>query len=283
MKMEELKETLALLKQANVDAKLCDCPVRVSGTSVPCGNPTEPDDMDYSDYILLPKELVGMYPEIFISADGDSMIGAGYESGDNLRIRLGALAHDAENVLAMIEGRCTIKTFFTDEENEKWLVPQNDAYDAIKLTDEMDARILGVVVGVEKASTRASSRLLLQAIRRTKNKLKAASNLTDAEVDERIARMGDFVVHARQWYAVYRALLDKNLTHEDDFSGFCERVKRLLPEHLHLPEPKELSRMAVQSFAKPIPLWAESNAPVSGSRFRDYLRIGMTMGEFLAA
>lgn len=283
MKLEELKETLDLLRQAEVDVKLCDCPVRFSGASVPCGIPSEPGDMDLSEYILLPKELVGMYPEIFVPADGDSMIGAGYESGDNLRIRLGATAHDAENVLAMVDGRCTVKTFFTDEDNVKWLVPQNDAYDAIRLTDDMDARILGVVVGVEKMSTRASSRLLLQAIRRTKNKMKAASVLTDAEVDERIVKMGDYVIHARQWYAVYRALLDKTLIEEGDFSGFCDRVKRLLPEHKHLPEPKELSRMAVQSFAKPIPLWTESNAPVGGSRFRDYLRIGMMMGELLAA
>ena len=183
----------------------------------------------------------------------------------------------------MVDGKQMIKTYYVDDLGRHWLVPANKKYNPTLLTDEMDVRVFGVVVGVEKASFRAPSRTLLQAIRKTKNKLKAASKLTKEEVDERIRKVGAIVVHARQWYAVYRALLDKSLTPEDDFKGFCDRVKQLLPEHGHLPEPKEISRMAVQSFAKPISLWVESNAPVAGSRFRDYLHIGLTMSDSLAA
>lgn len=283
MNKEELKEVLVLLEDANVNASLCDTPVPLSGCSVICGYPRETCDMDLSDYLLLPKDIVGMHPQIFIPAEGDSMIEAGYEPGDSLRVKLDVSAHDGDDVLIWIDGKCTVKTYYTDEDGQKWLVPRNAAYDSIPLTDEMDVRVFGVVVGVEKASFRAPSRTLLQAIRKTKNKLKAASKLTKEEVDERIRKVGAIVVHARQWYAVYRALLDKSLTPEDDFKGFCDRVKRLLPEHDHLPEPKEISRMAVQSFAKPISLWVESNAPVAGSRFRDYLHIGLTMSDSLAA
>ena len=283
MNKEELKELLVLLEDANVNASLCDTPVPLSECSVICGYPKETCDMALSDYLLLPKKIVGMHPQIFIPAEGDSMIEAGYEPGDSLRVKLDVSAHDGDDVLIWIDGKCTVKTYYTDEDGQKWLVPRNSSYDSILLTDEMDVRVLGIVVGVEKASFRAPSRSLLQAIRKTKNKLKAASKLTKEEVDERIRKMGAIVVHARQWYAVYRALLDKSLIPEDDFKGFCDRVKRLLPEHDHLPEPKEISRMAVQSFAKPIPLWVESNAPVTGSRFRDYLHIGLTMSDSLAA
>ena len=282
MNETELKETLALLSEANVEVMLCDKPINLSCSRVVCGYPTEPGDIDLSEWVLLPKELVGMYPEIFIPAEGESMLDAGYEPGDNLRVRLGMPAHDNDNVLAWIDGRCTIKALMTDEDGTRWLVPQNEEYDAIQLTDEMDWRIQGVVVGVEKASTRASSRSLLQSIRRTKTKMKAAKKLTDADVDERIVRIGAMVQHARQWYAVYRALLDKELTPKDDYTGFCNRVRRVLPDHGHLPDPKELSRIAVLSFAKPIPLWVESNAPVKGSWFRNYLSIGMSMSTFLS-
>ena len=282
MKEEELKDLLRLLSEAGVKAEMCDKPVPVSGSSAICGYPTEPGDYDLSDYVLLPKELMGIHPEMFVPVEGESMLDAGYEPGDQLRIRFGVTPHDNEDVLAWIDGRCTVKTLFTDEDGQKWLVPRNEEYDAIMLTEEMDVRILGVVLSVEKPSSRASSRGLLQSIRRTKNKMKAAKKLTVEEVDERIVKIGPMVVHARQWFSVYRALLDKTLTEENDFLSFCNRVKRLLPDHEHLPDPKELSKMNVLSFTKPLSMWVESNAPVKGQRFRDYLRIGMTMSNLLS-
>jgi len=112
--------------------------------------------------------------------------------------------------------------------------------------------------------------------------MKAAKELTMEEVDERIVKIGPMVAHARQWFSVYRALLDKTLTEENDFLNFCDRVKRLLPDHKHLPDPKELSKMNVLSFTKTLSMWVESNAPVKGQRFRDYLRIGMTMSNLLS-
>lgn len=282
MDTEELKDLLRLLSDAGVKAELCDKPVPVSGNSVICGYPTEPSDYDLSEYVLLPKELMGIHPEMFVPVEGESMIDAGYEPGDQLRIRFGVTAHDGDNILIWVDGRCTVKTLFTDEDGQKWLVPQNEEYDSILLNEEMDVRILGVVVAVVKASSRVSSRSLLQAIRRTKNKMKAAKKLTNEEVDERIVKIGSLVVHARQWFSVYRALLDKELTEEDDFTGICDRVKRLLPDHKHLPDPKELSKMNVLSFTKPLSMWVESNAPVRGQRFKDYLRIGMSMSNLLA-
>lgn len=283
MDTEELKDLLRLLSDAGVKAELCDKPVPVSGNCAVCGNPTEPGDYDLSEYVLLPKELMGIHPEMLVPVEGESMIDAGYEPGDQLRIRFGVTAHDGDNILIWIDGRCTVKTLFTDEDGQKWLVPQNEEYDSILLNEEMDVRILGVVVAVVKASSRVSSRSLLQAIRRTKNKMKAAKKLTNEEVDERIVKIGPMVVHARQWFSVYRALLDKELTEADDFLSFCNRVKRLLPDHKHLPDYKDLMRINVLSFSKPLSMWVESNAPVRGQRFRDYLRIGMTMSNLLAS
>ena len=40
--------------------------------------------------------------------------------------------------------------------------------------------------------------------------------------------------------------------------------------------------MAVQSFSKPVAMWTENDAPVSGNRLRDYLNIALTMGELLS-
>ena len=281
MTKEELQEILAILDKAGVRYSFCDTPVPVSLSGVPCGFPTELGDECIDDYILVPKSIVGNQPEMFVPAIGDSMLDAGIEPGDRLRIRFGVAAHDGDSVLVAIDGTGMIKTLFTDEEGNRWLVPQNEKYDAILLTEEMDVRILGVVVGVEKASTLAPSRTLLQSIRRTKNKQRSASRLTDEKVDRLIIKMGSEVKHARQWYAVFRAMVDYNVAQENEVQQFCERVKNLLPAHEHLPNYKEVSRMAVQSFSRRVSMWNEDNAPVSGYRYRDYLSIALQMGRLL--
>lgn len=281
MNEKELKEIFKLLEEQGWKPKFCDTPVPVSVTSVPCGSPQELGEEDIDDYILVPKSLVGYHPEMYVPAIGDSMIDAGYEPGDLLRIRFGMEAHDGDNVLVAIDRTCTVKSLFTDEDGMKWLVPQNEKYDAIPLSEDLDVKILGVVVGVEKTSSRASSRSMLTSVRRTKNKQRTASMLTKERVDKLIIQMGNEVKHARQWYAVYRAMVDYGVAEEGNLHDFCERVKSLLPEHGHLPITKEMQRMAVQSFTKRVSMWQPDNAPVSGARYRDYLSIALMMGRLL--
>lgn len=281
MNDKKIKELFALLESANVNYMFCSEPTPVSVTSVPCGSPTELGEEDIDDYILLPKKFFGQNPEMFVPCHGDSMIDVGYEPGDLLRVRFGIDAQDGDNVLAYIDGTCTVKSLFTDEDGTKWLVPQNDNYKAIHLTEDMDARILGVVVAVEKGRVRASTRQMLQSVRRTKNMQRTASRLTEEKVNKIIIRMGDEVKHARQWYAVFRAMVDYNVVPEDSVQAFCERVKSLLPGHEHLPAHKEVSRMAVQSFAKQVSMWRPDNAPVSGSRYLDYLNIAQMADRLL--
>lgn len=282
MDEKELKEVFTKLEEQGWKPMLCDTPVGISTCKVKCGLPTEIGDEWADDYWMVPKALTGCHPELMIRVDGDSMIDAGYESGDLLRVRFDMTAHDGDSVLAWIDRRCTVKTIFTDEDGSLWLVPQNDDYDPILIEEGMDFRILGVVTGVEKASVRASSRKSLNAIRRMKNKLRATRNLSREHVDELLVRIGGHVQHARQWYAVMRPMVDAKVQDEDDFEDFCCRVCGLLPDHKHLPDAKELQRMAVLSFAKPVSMWVECDAPVTGKRFRDYLSIALQMTRYLS-
>lgn len=281
MDEKELKEIFDLLEKQGMRPQLCDTPVPVSGSCARCGLPTEIGDESIDDYVLLPKSLVGQHPEMLIPAVGDSMSDAGVAEDDQLRVRFGVPARDGDAVLVMIDGACTVKVFFTDEEGTKWLVPRNDKYDAIELTEDMDVRILGVVVGIEKATVREPSRSLLQSIRRTKNKKRAAKKLTDEELNLLIVKISTEIQIARQWFSVYRATVDHEVQEAGDFPGFCSRVKMLLPDSSKLPDAKDLSRLDVGSFSKPIALWAENNAPVTGSRFNEYRRIGLLMGTYL--
>ena len=281
MTKEEILELIADMRAMGLDVELCDTPVPVSVAGVPCGSPAELGDQCIDDYVLVPKSVVGNHPEMLVPVIGDSMLDAGYEEGDKLRIRFGIKPRDGEDVLAVIDNAVTIKTLYTDEDGNKWLVPRNDKYDAICLTEDMDVKLLGVVVGVEKERIIASSRLLQQNVRRTKSRQRQASRLSEDKIDRILTQMGEEVKHARQWYAVFRAMVDYDVIAANAVPEFCERVNRLLPEHGHLPVAKELQRMAVQSFTKRVSMWREDNAPVSGSRYRDYQNIALMTGRLL--
>ena len=281
MTKEEIRELIADMRAMGLDVELCDTPVPVSLSGVPCGSPAELGDECIDDYYMVPKSAVGPNPEMFVHVIGDSMLEAGYEPGDQLKIRFGMAVHDGDDVLAVIDGAALIKTLYTDEEGNRWLVPRNEKYDAILLTEDMDVKFLAVVVGVVKANAKAPSRELLQTIRRTKNKQSQASRLTNEKVDLCIMQIGSIVRHARQWYAVFRAMADYNVIEENAIQQFCEHVNELLPTHKHLPNHKEVARMAVLSFAKPVSMWNENNAPVTGYRYRDYLSIALQMGRLL--
>jgi hypothetical protein len=273
MKEQEVREVLGLLEDAGMSASLCNTMVHVSSCPVRCGMPTLTGDDSNDESILLPQELVGHQPELFVPARGDSMADAGFNEGDLLRVRLNMAAHDGDIVVACIDGATTVKVLFTDDSERRWLVPCNERYDAIPLTADSDLRILGVVVGVEKRVVRASSGDCMRAVRRTLAKQQPEPVMTEEQVDEVIRDMGAEVSNGRQWYAVYRALADHRLVAEDCYRDFCERVGRVVPGHAYPPVAKELGRMASLSFRKHVPLWDANNAPVHGARFADYLRI----------
>ena len=92
MRKEEMKEILGLLNTAGMNPQLCNYKVHVSNCPAMCGLPTMPGDDGYGEGVLVPEELLGFEPELFIPARGDSMAGAGFADGDLLRVRLSASA-----------------------------------------------------------------------------------------------------------------------------------------------------------------------------------------------
>jgi len=187
MSQDEIQSIINELEEMGVQAMLCDTPVYCL-SKVPCGDPNEMGDADWSEYIRLPKAVVGQNPEMYILAEGDSMKDAGICSGDKLRVHCGAVPNDGDTVFAILEGQCTVKALFTDENGLKWLVPCNEDYDAIPITEASYARVLGVIIGIEKAAPRISTRIMLKSVNKTKAKLelselKKADAFNDEEPD----------------------------------------------------------------------------------------------------
>ena len=270
---KELREFIMLLENSKMYPMLADTPIHYFDAGVHAGDPTDMGDSTRGEYLMFPRELVGMQPELFVPVIGDSMKDAGIMQGDQLRIKTGVSIYDGDTVVVSINGECTVKAYCVDEEGNPWLVPRNDAYSPIQLTEDMEIRFIGKVIGHLKEGPRTPYNELMRAIKSHRVKGAAEQKPASDRIDAVIVEMGHEVKHARQWYAVYRPMVDRGAWSEGDYCGFCKKVASLLPGCARLPVASELRRMYTQSFRNPVTLWDAAKAPVSGQRFYDYLHI----------
>ncbi len=276
MTEQELKEVIAMLHSSGMAPMLCDTPVPYTGQMVRAGIPSMPGDPSYDDYIMLPKELVGRCPMLFVDVDGDSMMDAGIMPGDRLRVKVCDTAEDGDIVIAWVDGECTLKAYLHDEQGRRWLVPRNEKYAPIALREDMDVRILGRVVEHIRQTPRISHSDMMRSVNRIRQTPAFVPSQRDDVVAEIVAEVAPMVKCKRQWYAVYRALIDCGLMGQDMYVTFADLVQKHVSQHPFLPKAEILRRMAVQSFRHPVAKWDCADAPVSGSRFEEYMRIART-------
>ena len=276
MTIEELKEIFVMLAKQGLDPQLCDTPLPFYESPVMCGNPTMVGD-DRGDDIMFPKELVSIHPEFMCKAKGDSMCDAGIEEGDMLEVVCLPTYSDGDIVIASIDNEVTVKVYCQDEDGQPWLLPQNKDYKPIRLKEESNLRIIGMVKKIIHDAPRASYRDCMKKIREAKMEQEEKNVITPEHVSWCIIEIAPEVKVARQWYAVYRAMVDKDVLKVEDFETFCSIVIKEVPEHEHLPASDELQRLAVQSFRKAIAKWDPKDAPVKGKRFQAYLSLGLRM------
>ena len=103
---------------------------------------------DYmSESIDLNRELVRHPATTFYArAVGDSMKGRGIDDGDLLVIDKSLEPRDGDIVVAFVDGEFTLKTVKLEPDGScLWLVPGNDDYPPIKITEENDFIIWGVL------------------------------------------------------------------------------------------------------------------------------------------
>ena len=274
MTQQELNELFDDMRSKGLQPMLCDTEVPLYETRVPCGLPTECSD-DIKDSVLLPRELLSMQPEFVIPVKGDSMVGAGIEEGNMVKVVCSATPHDGDVVLVCIDGEYTLKTYFEDDEGMRWLVPQNEKYQPIPIDGHASVRILGFVKEVVKPMPRVPSRQCMKIINKARQEAVKRRAVSQERVTFAIKKMAEQVEMGRQWYAVYKPMEEKSAFEVGDYASFCSRVRQEVPNHEHLPTEVELQRMAVQSFRKGVRQWKPNDAPVKGKRFTAYQRIGL--------
>lgn len=275
---EELKEIFEQLEKAGMKPTLCDCPVEYYDVEVRAGIPTGIGEPQRGECITLPIEMVGNHPSYAIYVKGDSMKDAGMNDGDQVNVEVCDSYNDGDIVVASVNGDFTIKSYFIDADGIHWLVPCNKDYTPIQLTEDMSVRFCGRVTKIFKTPVRPAYRDLAKAVSEAMNRQSPES------IEQRIERTIKFVSvkveTTQQWFAVYKGLVAKKVFPKGEYKEFALLVNRIVPDHKHPVDARELRRKEVKSFAKAPIFWKETDAPVTGKRFDDYLLIArLTMEE----
>lgn len=121
-----------------------DMPLPIADAGIKAGFPSPAQDfMDLS--IDLNKELIRHPASTFYGrVRGDSMQDAGVYDGDILIIDKSLEPHNGDMAVCFIDGEFTIK-YIKIEKTVIWLIPANDKYKPIRVTQENDFLIWGIV------------------------------------------------------------------------------------------------------------------------------------------
>jgi len=116
---------------------------------IKAGFPSPAADFE-GNRISLDKELIKNETATFFArVDGDSMIGAGMANGDLLVIDRSLEPRHDKIAVCMLDGEFTVKRLKVTEE-AVYLVPENEAFSEIKVEENQELVIWGLVTYVIK-------------------------------------------------------------------------------------------------------------------------------------
>ena len=113
-------------------------------TFISAGFPSPAEDFTELS-ISLDKHLIQNPAATFMAyANGNSMVRAGIHHGDILIIDRSLRARDGDIIIAVLHGEFTVKQLSIVKDTFS-LVPKNPRYSPLKVSDDMDFEIWGVV------------------------------------------------------------------------------------------------------------------------------------------
>ncbi len=117
------------------------------GPRVPAGFPSPAQD--YIEATLDLNEYLIQHPHstFFVRAEGYSMINAGIQPDDILIVDRSLEAVNNRIVIAVLDGELTVKRLKITA-GYYWLVPDNPSYEAIRIDEDIDFVIWGVVTHI---------------------------------------------------------------------------------------------------------------------------------------
>jgi hypothetical protein len=160
-----------------------------------------------------------------INVSGYSMKDANIVHGDRVELLTGVPIRDGDIVIAEIgKDEYTLKSYLTDEQGNKWLVPANPDFKPFMLTEDMNVRILGKVMRVFKEVPHIPYAELMKCVKKACEETPDKTAITEERVEQVICEMGDEVKETRKWYAVFRALVDAEVYDAYDYTAVPKKM-----------------------------------------------------------
>jgi DNA polymerase V len=115
--------------------------------SVAAGFPSPADD--YLEKTLDLQELLVQHPiaTFFVRAKGQSMLGANIHDGDVLVVDRSLEPHHGKIAIVVIDAEFMVKRL-AKRGGKLFLVPENDNFPEVQVTEEMDFEVWGIVTNV---------------------------------------------------------------------------------------------------------------------------------------
>lgn len=113
-------------------------------STVACGFPSPAEDYIETPLDLNERLITKPAATFFVKAKGDSMIGAGIFDGDLLIVDRSKTAINESIILAVLNGEFTLKRF-TKYKGCIYLKPENQKFQPLQITEEMDFQVWGVI------------------------------------------------------------------------------------------------------------------------------------------
>ena len=116
---------------------------------ISAGFPSPADDFKETQISLDDELITNKDATFFAKVSGQSMIGAGLDDNDLLVIDRSLEPENNKIAVCFLEGEFTVKRLRV-EGDTVWLQPENPDYPVIKITEETDLVIWGIVTSVIK-------------------------------------------------------------------------------------------------------------------------------------
>lgn len=122
-------------------------PLPLYGSRIAAGFPSPADDhlensIDLNEYLVQRPAAT-----FFVRVQGRSMIGAGIHHGDLLIVDRSREPKSGAIVIAVVNGELTVKRLHIDA-GGIWLLPENPDFKPLKIVENMDLHIWGVVAHI---------------------------------------------------------------------------------------------------------------------------------------
>ena len=143
MKIKSLYKTKTLELYASNTSKKLNIPYFENGVSA--GFPSPAEDHMHSEIDLNNLLIENPSATYYVRVNGDSMIGAGIINGDILIVDRSIEVTNNCIVVAHVDGEFTVKRL-KKIKKKIFLQAENNNYEPIEITKEMDFELFGVVV-----------------------------------------------------------------------------------------------------------------------------------------